>query len=919
MRIKNKTCKIFMYFLIISIFSQLIIGFNITYHSPEKFVNSDDVKLIIEASDISDCKYDMIDTDYQSMSNYLETNSTTHQTTLTNLSDKKYTYYVNCINNTNVTLDDNLKIEFTVDTKIPNINSKKPIENIKNDVVWMEILLDEDAICKYDKTNTTYDNMQYKFSESNDSENRERLSKLHQDEHIYYIGCSDPADNIIYDKINFSVTLPPTFEIDHYLYFKEGTHKITVSSSKYLISKPTLSYKFDSESTLYDVSLIQTGNKKWEGYIIIPEDHKSKVARFIIEGEDEDGLKGNKINNGEIFMIDTEKPIKIEDIKITLNNESNNPFIEINWFYQEDNIYEYNIYRSKNKEVTYNDLYEDTKKNYFEDEDFQSNSTYYYKIAAVDNSKNIGELSDLIMIETKKESSKKEKIYSYEFNESINNFLSKTQVMVEKIKKINKELEATIDQNTKFILKKKNIIEKNKDILNNIIKFYDTISDDRKQKIESDKLSKKIIDFESKIEDYKKEIIKKIIIKDFNELEKQNNPTEFENILNKIIGDIDLEKNEYNEFIIKSTMLNNNLDIKKRIYSYEKISYSNKIIKKTLFIDSLRLKNNTKKTIIVKSIPDMLFENIKGLDVQKDFRKIDKNLYAKNMLNFKEINYTYTIDDILEDKSFKNTRYYLIYSVDNFIKIKNMSNKDSNMLTGSSVFDNLPKINIKNIDLKDIKNIAIPLLGIIIISSLLIYYFFFLKDESIQPGFNTNIHHEINNKNNFENLSEKQDIDLSIKDKRLDESKLSKIDNRCIDKENLQFNKEIEKEMDNFNKLQSLIRHTKNHVDELNVKTAIKEYRIIRNLYQNIRFENDYTRLKIKNNILNLYKKISMLKDIDNVLNNNENMDIKELKKISNNMGILISSLKEESKFSRFVIDYYKYINNLIVLKENSI
>ena len=111
-------------------------------------------------------------------------------------------------------------------------------------------------------------------------------------------------------------------------------------------------------------------------------------ARLDFKAKDLSGEEGTKIIGDNSFIVDTSKPSAISII----NAVGYQGQIKLNWFFEEE-INEFNIYRSENPQVDYTEFYKLSTKDYFYDNDVEKGKTYYYRVAGVDEAGNIGDLS----------------------------------------------------------------------------------------------------------------------------------------------------------------------------------------------------------------------------------------------------------------------------------------------------------------------------------------------------------------------------------------------------------------------------------------------------------------------------------------------------------------------------------------------
>ena len=212
---------------------------------------------------------------------------------------------------------------------------------------------------------------------------------LNEGLHTYYIECGNSG---VIMEINFATSIPISGTINivgNPSSLKEGKYEIRLTTSKASLETPILKYSFDN---IVEKSISLTGSgQNWAGNLIIPESVGETVCSFRFSAKDLSGTEGNTLLGDNSFIVDTTKPSSIEVITAT----SYEGQIKLNWFLEEE-VDNFNIYRSEDSQVEYTDLYEvyqTSTKDYFYDTSVKKGTTYYYRVAGVDEAGNIGELS----------------------------------------------------------------------------------------------------------------------------------------------------------------------------------------------------------------------------------------------------------------------------------------------------------------------------------------------------------------------------------------------------------------------------------------------------------------------------------------------------------------------------------------------
>jgi hypothetical protein len=197
------------------------------------------------------------------------------------------------------------------------------------------------------------------------------LENLVEGPHIYYIKCG--ADPI--KTINFATSVPiyATIQISKEPPLKEGIYKVNLITSKISLVTPTLEYTFD-EVVYRPMSLTGSGTN-WEGNLIIPGYLEETVCSFRFKSKDLSGVEGTKIMGDNSFVIDTVIPSAVGMIN-AIGYEGQT---KLDWF-SEENVIEFNVYRSENPQVDYTEFYDSTTKKYFYDNEVEKGKIDNQKI-----------------------------------------------------------------------------------------------------------------------------------------------------------------------------------------------------------------------------------------------------------------------------------------------------------------------------------------------------------------------------------------------------------------------------------------------------------------------------------------------------------------------------------------------------------
>lgn len=283
-------------------------------------------------------------------------------------------------------------------SSIPSITQKSPSGQISQDNAVLSVVTSEDSTCKYDIANKTYQELGYTFANSKGIHHNQSLTGLEEGLQTYFIRCIDSQKyEMNYSEVvSFEVDLPPSAEIflSDPSPIKAGTIRVTVRVSEDLSEAPSLKYSFDDNpDSKRWVSLTGSGSE-WTGYFIITQNDDKKIGAFYFSAKDSSGNIGTKITTGNIFIVDTNKPsAPVSQKAYNLYNGD----IKIEWYYDDDDVDYFKIYRSTVSGVDYVDYYDRTSNvsinSQYTDRSTTDKVTYYYRISSVDKSGNEGSLS----------------------------------------------------------------------------------------------------------------------------------------------------------------------------------------------------------------------------------------------------------------------------------------------------------------------------------------------------------------------------------------------------------------------------------------------------------------------------------------------------------------------------------------------
>ncbi|MBW6442649.1 hypothetical protein K0A97_02600 [Patescibacteria group bacterium] len=286
----------------------------------------------------------------------------------------------------NVSLEDPLAYDF---------GSSIPLGGWKWNNAMIRILTNEESLCKYDSSSgKNYNSMEGNF---------ENYGLLHEksffglDQGIFslYVICAYDNENSFSPELELNFYVNPL--VSARISFLEtpplkgGSYKVMLTTSRSLSEVPEIKYSFNGVD--YIPLPFSGSGQNWFSYLIIPGNLGNAVGSFSFKGTDLEGRIGTKISSGNVFLIDTLKPSTIQSIRS--EGRKGEAFLE--WYLEED-VLGFNIYRSESPTLDKSDFYRFVEKKSFLDAFVEKGKTYYYKISAVDDAGNIGDLSRTIEV-----------------------------------------------------------------------------------------------------------------------------------------------------------------------------------------------------------------------------------------------------------------------------------------------------------------------------------------------------------------------------------------------------------------------------------------------------------------------------------------------------------------------------------------
>ena len=690
----------------------------ITETQPQGKINYNLVELKAVTNENSTCKYDEVDVSYDSMYYALSGTGLSH-TTLRSLSNGEHLFYVRCKDQEN-NIGQSQTISFTIDTLPPTISGITPTGTVNKEEATLRFNTNEIATCKWGINNEEYDNLDNQFQTTGATIHEQPLY-LAQGINTYYLSCKDQIGNknptIV---LNIELNLPPSATIkiskeDDYKVLRYGTYEISLLASESLSQTPTLKLIYNNK--IINIPL-EGSSKSWGGYLIIPENAGEHIGEFSYLGTDNKGTTGTEITSGKLAIIDTIPPAKPDSLRLA--NENNK--IKLSWAYEGEDTDHFNIYRSTTGNTGKSNLKTTTQETTYQDADVTNKIGYFYRISAVDEAGNEGELSEEEFIMTEYQNTTTQFLQDPTLLAIINTKISQTEKTVQNLEVKITELEETTDQDLLQIINEQKLVNQLEETKNKIQNLIGELKTYRETKITKDELDAKIRIIDTKIEEYKKDIIKEVKVRS----KVQNEQVLEENILQEAINEYlknkALTEEQKEEYDTRTKTLQKEIRVLQELISYE-IEYEYKESQRIISIKETILSSKDLSGILLQEyipkevlkISDITFiiqpDNINSLGVVWLLKDLENTEVSYTTINEKTLNQLQAI------------RTILLYDIDEFLSKISEEANITNKVTGETISEKKQGFSLT-------KHLLMPL-GILVIIVLLIYYFVFLKTENM--------------------------------------------------------------------------------------------------------------------------------------------------------------------------------------------
>lgn len=261
---------------------------------------------------------------------------------------------------------------------------------LRSSSVSLHLVTDRSATCRYSQTSgLPYGAMEGVFDADFETIHKKYFTNLNDGTYKYSIKCLDTL-GVQSGELTFSFAVSPPISADISFSktppFSEGRVKVNVLTTKEPSQTPAVVYSFDGIS--YHPLPLAGSGKEWFGYIFIPSSIGEVVGSFKFSARDMEGVLGEEVRSGKIFLVDTTPPEIISSIEAIGKDGS----VELDWEYPYD-FSKFKIYRDVSPGVDYNDYYASILTTSYIDDGADRGKTYYYRVSALDDAGNEAALS----------------------------------------------------------------------------------------------------------------------------------------------------------------------------------------------------------------------------------------------------------------------------------------------------------------------------------------------------------------------------------------------------------------------------------------------------------------------------------------------------------------------------------------------
>jgi len=629
-------------------------------------------------------------------------------------------------------------VDFQIDTDPILVLAKSYF--IDNDYkITLNVETSIKAGCKYDINDVSYDSMSNNFQNTNSFTHSTLISGPSDGTNNYYVRCKAINGNVMQESalISFSIIRKPTASItlSKESPLKAGTYTVKVKTSKNLQSI-SLQYSFNTDTSLKTVFLTGSDDE-WNGYLIIDQDTPNRIGSFKFSGTDYSGVVGTKITEGELFLVDTTKPEAVGSVQAELKSN----YIKLRWHYEGEEADSFNIYRSEEPGVDYVDYYRTTKFNADEeshtrdilDSDLDSGSVYYYRIAAVDEAGNEGELSDEVSVEMSGKYSEGNAVPDTTRNldssliKKVNEYIDSVNKMVLDVQSKKEDMNAINDPAKLKIISELKLMENFDTALGSLENIKSEAENLKSQDITSSELDVRLNKLRLDAIKAGSSVPENIELVDSGNFEQFLQESDLNEGIRYILDNINITKKSLDNYTLINQKLQDQISVKTEMFSF-KIQYMNKdeFEKYTYIEKSIVSSSDLSNVVVIEIIPKEAEKKASNIIFSNQPAIIKDDPVVKwSFDNIKATEISYRIKDIVDINYIKNSKTIVLFKPD--FKLSDAISEKSGHITSYALFGNFKLKNLSFVQ-------WFIIIGIGLIIALGFYYFIVLDGIGIMKN-----------------------------------------------------------------------------------------------------------------------------------------------------------------------------------------
>ncbi len=595
----------------------------------------------------------------------------------------------------------------------PVVQSHSPSGVIPAPYVTLEVITNEEASCKYSGIpNVAYANQLSSFQITGGTTHKASLENLADDLYQFYVRCKDLAGNEAQAdyKITVEINAPPTaaLKLSKPSPLREGTTEVTVTVSEPVKPVPSLSYACNGNT----VSVPLTGSSaSWKGYIIIDQANVNEVCSFSFSAADLTGNPGTFISSGNVFLIDTQPPAAPTLVTATERKGSS---VKVSWRYEADDAVQFNVYRLSEDDTGLS-LYETTAQTTYIDGNVVGSKTYYYSISAVDKAGNEGSLSTEVSVTVsgvldrsstqnlviQNNDSGNEQLKPVLSLQEIDNALKNVNSLLEELNSLRPALK---EKNEEFPLL--TILDRIKDGKSSLLKKKEELGELKSSDFSEVHTREKFETILSEMDQIKKNMITSVSSRNQESVALLLKDETISSVFASFAEKSGISAEEKEKYASAVSEFQGKVTVRTTVQELE-ISYLNGktetllLVNKEVTVDDPSLSEAT----IVEYIPKQIASSVDEMILEKQARVLDKDPLLQYAADGNPHSYMYIITKELDPDNIKDTVTLVILPL-------YARNKDTNALTGSSVFSLVDKVSFYDLAIA---------VGILLIAGILVY------------------------------------------------------------------------------------------------------------------------------------------------------------------------------------------------------